>query len=597
MRSRLRNGNPIRGLLALTAIAVAGVPFLAERAHAQNAEPLAVMVTNLRPLEDANKRFGRNLAKELRDLIKATPGYEPLDEKVVRDAARQYDIEYDELDCIQSLQMASLVGAQVVFCGNSTENRDDRTFTLSGVQFAEPGGTSFAIADRTWDRDHAEEAAQAISVEFNVFLDMNRASMFCGQYFESGDWDASEENCLGVLEMSPDHVQARFIYANVLKEKSMFEESYAETKRVMELDPLHEQALQLAGFLAASLGRNDESLEYYKQFLVLNPGNAQVRMRIAYDAAQAGNPEGALLLAEEGLELEPDNVDLLLQHASFATAAAQNREAAMQPGEEMSMETAEFYRKAQQSYQRAYAERGIEMEVGHLRNMIAIDKELGQIDAAIDKATRFLETHDSETQLWSIYADLLNEAGRLDDALAALDETLARDPEYQNIHGRRGFWLISAGRPEDAIPFLQQAIESGERSAAQVSQQLFAEAVNNGINTTPSDLGYARRLLALGRTFEDQLSDEATAPLDFWEGYAIYQGSDAAYKSLDTSNRQASVALAERLLPDLRRAGRLFALPRVSVYTNTLSGVDLQVFRDATQQYIEIMERMIERGS
>ncbi len=581
----------------MAAVAVAGSPILATSAEAQAAEPLTVMVTNLRPLEDADKDFGRDLAKELRDLIKETPGYQPLEEKVVRDAARQYDIEYDELDCIQSLQMAPLVSARVVFCGQSTENRDDRTFTLSGIQFAEPGGTSFTIDDRTWPRDDAEEAAQAIAQEFNIFLELQRAAIFCGQYFESGDWEASEQNCLRALEMNPDDAPVRFVYANVLKEKGQTDAAYAETQRVMELDPLHEQALQLAGFLAATLGHNEESLEYYKQFLVLNPGNAQVRMRIAYDAAQAGNPEGALLLAEEGLEIEGDNVDLLLQHASFATAVAQNRVADAEPNAPMSMETAELYQKAQQSYQKAYAERGIDMESGHLRNMIAIFKELGQLDEAISMAEQVLETHDDEAQFWSLYADLLNEDGRVDEALAALDETVTRDPAYQNVRGRQGTWLVTAGRADESLPYLTQAIETGERSADDVSRIFFADAVNNGINASPTDLPYALRLLEMARTFEAELSEGAVAPIDFWEAYAIYQGADASYKALDTSNRQASVALANRLMPELRRASRLFALGRVAEYAATISGVQLQQFRDATQQYIEIMERTIQRGS
>ncbi len=581
----------------MAAIAVAGGPFLASSAEAQAGEPLTVMVTNLRPLEDADKDFGRDLAKELRDLIRATPGYEPLDEKVVRDAARQYDIEYDELDCVLSLQMAGLVGARVVFCGNSTENRDDRTFTLTGIQFAEPGGTSFTIDDRIWDRDMAEEAAQAIAQEFNIFLELQRAAIFCGDYFESGDWDASEQNCLRALEMNPDDALVRFVYANVLKEKGQTEAAYAETQRVMELDPLHEQALQLAGFLAATLGHDEESLEHYKQFLVLNPGNVPVRIRIAYDLASAGNPEGAVLLAEEGLAMEADNVDLLLQHGNFAMAAAQNRVADAEPNAPLSMETAQLYQKALGSYETAYAELGIEMESDYLRRMIVVNNELGQLQEAISMARQVLETHDEEAQFWSLYADLLNEDGQVDEALVALDETATRDPAFQNVRGRQGHWLVNAGRADEALPYLEQAIETGERSADDVSRIFFADAVNNGINADPPDLPYALRLIGIARTIEAELSEPALAPIDFWEGYALYQGADVAYKALDTSNRQAAVALAHRLLPDLRRAANLFGLPRVADYAATISGVQLQVFRDATQQYIEIQERTIQRGS
>ncbi|MDE2753732.1 MAG: hypothetical protein OXI83_14235, partial [Gemmatimonadota bacterium] len=155
MRSRLRIG-----ILSLGLLALAGGPLLTAHAGAQVAERARVMVTNLKPIDDANKNFGRDLAKELRDLINQSPRHQPVDEGDVRDATRQYDIEYDDLDCTQSLQLASLVNAAIVFCGTSTENRDDRTFTLGGVQFAAPGGTALTIEDKPWSRDDPEMAAQ-----------------------------------------------------------------------------------------------------------------------------------------------------------------------------------------------------------------------------------------------------------------------------------------------------------------------------------------------------------------------------------------------------------------------------------------------------
>ena len=585
MRSRLRNG-----ILGLGLLAVAGNPLLAPRASAQVAERARVMVTNLKPLEDANKRFGRDLAKELRALINRSPRHQPVDEKEVRDAAKQYDIEYDDLDCIQSLQLANQVNAAIVFCGTSTENRDDRTFTLSGIQFAAPGGTSLGIDDKTWGRDDAELAAQDISGAFDTFVQQSLSADFCGQYFESQDWEGAEKNCADALEMNPDHAQVRFIYANLLKETDRLDQAYTETVKVIELDPLHEGALQLGGFLAATLGMDDEAREHYTAFLVLNPGNAPVRMRIAFELAQAGDPEGAMLLAEEGLEIEAANVDLLLQHASFATRAAQDRVAAAGADAPLSAEAAELYRKAQQSYQGAYAERGIEMDSGHLRNMIAIFKELGQLDEAIEMSEQVLDTHDDEAQFWSLYADLLKEADRVNEAIVALDETAARDPDYSNVKARQGTWLIEVGREDESLAYLQAAVENGEQTADNVSRILFASGHSKGINAEPPNLVYALKMIGMAKTFANELSDGAAGELDFWHAYALYQQSVEQEKSQNLQTAQLT-------LPKFQQAARLFSLPRVASYAESRSITgSLQQLRDATQQYIEIQEAIIQRG-
>ncbi len=585
MRSRLRIGTLGLGLLA-----AAGGPLPAAPADAQVAERARVMVTNLKPLDDANKRFGRDLAKELRELINQFPRHQPVEEKEVRDAAKQYDIEYDELDCVQSLQLSNLVDAAIVFCGTVTENRDDRTFTLSGLQFADSDGTSLGIADKTWDRDAPELAAQEIAEAFDTFVQQSLSAVFCGQYFESQDWASAEENCMSALEMNPDHARVRFIYANLLKETDRLDQAYTETLRVIELDPLHEQALNLAGFLAATLDMVNEAREHYTSYLVLNPGNAQVRMRIAYELAQAGDPEGAMLMMEEGLAIEPDNVDLLLQHASFASGAAQKRIAAAGAEAPLSAEAAELYRKAQRSYQAAYEERGIEMDSRHLRNIIAIFKELGQIDEAVAMAEQVLETHDGEAQFWSLYADLLRDAGRLDQAILALDETAARDPRYQNIKVRQGSWLIEAGREDESLPRLQEAVENGEQTADFVARILLAPGHSKGITAEPKDLDYALRMIGMAKTFQDELSEAAAGEIDFWYGYALYEQASEQEKP-------QTLQTAQRTLPKFQQAARFFAQPSVAAYAEARSiSNSLQELRDNTQQYIEIQEAIIQRG-
>lgn len=566
-----------------------GSPLLAEHAGAQATERLRVLVTNLQPINDANKRFGRDLAEELRDLINQLPTHQPVDEDEVKDAADDYDIEYDELNCIQALQLAGQIRASLVFCGTVTENEDERTFSLAGIQFAAPGGVSFGIEDRTWDRDDSELAAQEIARSFDDYVTQSRHATFCGEGFESQNWESAMTNCTAALEMNPGDTRVRFVYANVLHQQGDLDEAYTETRRVMEEDPLHEAALQLAGYLAAQLGDDDAARGYYESYLQLNPGNAQVRMRVAYELAQAGDPEGAMLLIEAGLELEPDNVDLLLQHAGFATGAAQERVAAAEPGAALSIEAAGFYQKAQTSYRAAYEVRGADMEVPRLRQMIATFSELDQIPEAVEITERILETHAGEAQFWSDYANVLRKADRVDDAINALNEAVTRDPSMANVKVRQGSWLVELGREDEALSYLEEAVENGERTADEAARVFFARGVNNGINLKPApDFAYGLRLILLAKTFEGELSEDQAAEIDFWHGYALYQQASQ-------EEMPQTLQTAQRTLPKFQQAARLFALPRVAAYAQRRE-IGLQQFRDNTQQYIEIQEAIIQRG-
>jgi Tfp pilus assembly protein PilF len=51
-------------------------------------------------------------------------------------------------------------------------------------------------------------------------------------------------------------------------------------------------------------------------------------------------------------------------------------------------------------------------------------------------------------------------AGRYEDAIAACKEAIAVDPDFGNPYNDIGSYLIKLGRPEEAIPWLEAAIEA-----------------------------------------------------------------------------------------------------------------------------------------
>ncbi len=572
-------------------------------ADAQMEERHRVMVTALMPKQGADDDFGKDLAKELRKLINESHTHQPVEEKEIKNAAKQYDIDMEDIDCIVGVQLGTQIRANLVFCGSYTEDEQAKTVALAEMRFQAPGGASFPVPDATWGEKEYREAAQAIYVEFGTYIDQIRRATFCGQYFNSGDYASAEENCLAALALKDDDAQSRYVYAMISMQRGrdaeeagdagaaqeFFTTSYVEAKTLLEQDALHEQGLELAGFLAAKLDHPDEARDHYAQFLQLDPGNSTVRMRVAYDLALAGDEYGAMLLIEEGLARDAENVDMLLQHASFAARAAQkNREGAAED-EPLSDEARELYEKVLGSYAGAYEVQGEDMDVVHLRNMIAAYSELGQFAEAVSMAQRVLRTHGEEAQLWSLYADVLKKGGQLDDAIAALDTVEMRDADYPNVKARQGSWLLEADRPRDAVPFLQAAVQKGEQSADAMARLLFADAHRKGVRK--DDWAYAINMLEEAKgSFEAAVSEAVAGELDFWHAYSLYQ------RAKQVSGPE-TVQSAQRALPMFQSAARLFALPRVAGYARTQPSIALQQLRDATQQYVEIQEALIQRGT
>jgi tetratricopeptide (TPR) repeat protein len=367
----------------------------------------------------------------------------------------------------------------------------------------------------------------------------------------------------------------------VYRETDRPEEALGQFQQVLELDPLHEEAMQFAGYLSALLGRDEEARSYYQQYLQLNPTNANVRMRVAYELAQAGDAMGAMLFIEEGLEVDAENVDLLKQHGGFAfTAGAEIN----QGQEEMPAEAVELFQKALVSFNQVYSQEGSEMDVSLLRNMVAAHINLGEFDEGVSLSERILETHGGEASIWSIYADALQRAERLDDAIVALDQVRELDDEYPTVLARQGSWLLQAGRIDEAVETLRGAVDRGERSEDAVADMVFANGVNEGIQN--QDWPHAIRVLRLAKDFD--VSDLTGQKLDFWLGYAIFQSARAQQEPQTLETAKATLPRFQEVLRLMRACG--------DYAQRNNREANRQELLSATNTFIEIQDAIIRRG-
>lgn len=83
----------------------------------------------------------------------------------------------------------------------------------------------------------------------------------------------------------------------------------------------------------------------------------------------------------------------------------------------------------------------------------------GELELAADLYRRSIEIHptaEAHTFLGWIYRF----QGRIEDAIAQCKKAIGVDPDFGNPYNDIGAYLIELNRPDEAIPWLEQAIDS-----------------------------------------------------------------------------------------------------------------------------------------
>ncbi len=567
--------------LILLSTALAVVPAASLGAQ----ERFRVLIPNFQPLEGADKKFGENVAKDLRELVGGLATHQSIDKKEIETNLKRFKMKWEDLDCVRTRQLAAQMNAQVALCASYSGTKD--AYTVNAAFWDVSSSEVFEVDPTTAGEKADKDAAQHIFGQFDRYQQQVRAAAICADYAGSQQWDSALRNCDEALELNPNAVGTRYLKARILFDSDHYPEALTELKKVLELNAFHEDALQLAGYISAKEGQDDQALEYYSQYLELNPGSAAVRMKIAYELAQAGDPAGAMHLIQQGLDVDPENIDLIEQFGGFAFAAGQKvNDAAAADNEDggaVAPEAANYYRQAIEAYKKVFAAKGADTPVGELRSIIAAHIQLGELDDAIAVANQALETHPQEDAIWSMYADALQRTGKLDEAIEALDHASQIDPENTAYSLRKGKWLVEAGRVDEAVASLKNVATADPQQAESAARMIFADAYAKGVQK--NNYGYAIKLIGAAKQMPN-LGTAMKQQLNFWHGYSLYQ------EALN-EQKPATVATAKSTLPKFQQA--LSLLQQVGDYPKTVN-VNMEQFLTGVNTYIEIQEAIIKRG-
>jgi tetratricopeptide (TPR) repeat protein len=576
----------IRMGLAVLGSVLLAVPFAPLEVQAQAGGRMRVLVANLTPSGDADDEFGKDLSEELRDQIDIDTHVAMSDDDI-DDAAREFDMRLDDLNCLFSQQLAAQLEVPMIFCGTYEQSGDMATY--SGRFITSPGGEVFAVEPQTVSVDDIDAASAHVMEFFEATIDKVSQIAFCGMEYNSSNWEGALNYCGRAVELAPESGEARAALARTYLELERFEESLEQFEALLEADPFDINSLESAGYVASQVGDTDAARDYYARYLELNPDNVAIRMRVAYDLAQTGDDVGAMGLLEAGIEQDPENVDLHEQYGAMAIRAAGALQAmSPQPqggGEApLSAEAADMFHKAVESLTVVIDARGSEAPPAYLGNVMASHIALGEYEEALALGRRGIELFPDNAQIRSQLANGYNQAGDVDQAIAALEGALEVDPDIENAYARMGQWLLAQERVEEAGEAFAQAAERGEQPVDVLANQIFGYGYNTK-DQGQGDFNGAIAAYNVARSLD--ISPALRSQINFFHGYARYRQAEAVNQPNTLDSAAASLPLFQEALSQFNQAQE---------YGRANPGSNLSQFVEGTGTFIQIQEGIIARG-
>ena len=297
------------------------------------------------------------------------------------------------------------------------------------------------------------------------------AMMMAQFYLEQGRAESALAMAQQALAYEPDEIRAHVVLARCYEVLGRHAEAEASLRAVLRQYPgelnIYAQLLRQRRVAGDSLGE----IEIYREILEHHPGHFGTLTDLGEALRAAGDKEGARAVYEELVERYPDNLSSVVRLAGLEADAGESEAAA----DRIDAILGSNPERAE-----------LALALGQLR------RELGQADAAIEAFERVPADHprffDARLQLATIHeerqdfvaalrevetlhplfpsrplefhlAGLRSRTGDLDGAVELLESMLVETPGDAEVLYQLGVTYGLAKRHEDAMRFVEQAIE------------------------------------------------------------------------------------------------------------------------------------------
>jgi tetratricopeptide (TPR) repeat protein len=585
----MRNTHFVATITVALALSLATVPSVPNQAAAQQGD-IQVLVAPLSVGPGVNNKFGERVADQVREALETFSGLAPLDWGDVKDAVEDFGLDWKQLTPIEWRQLAGRLEAQLVMVGTAAQAGGALNVEVS---FIDPRSgdelpvPSFSVAS---DRQHKQAAAQ-ITGGLEQQVAYQRSVVFCQEYLGSQQLEDAMRNCEAALDVNPGSPRALYLRGRVHMEGEEWDAAIVDLEEVVQQDPSNTEALQSLAYSHAQVGNGDRSLELYREYLNFNPDDADVRLNVAFKLASAEAYDPAIAILQEGVERDENNAALWEYLGNVALARGTQRAEASE-GTSGSLSDPASVRLAVDAYDRVLTLSGDSINPSMLRNLIAANTELGDLDRALEFSERGLtivrqmpepgadaeEGTQSPTQLLaeihSIRADIYDRMEQPAQAVAEMDRTLENDPDYPRAYWKRGNFRLSAGDTNGAVADFRLAAGAGS-DPDQIAHNLFARGYQEHFQQ--GRYGQAIRLFSVALELAE--SPQEKQQIHFFSAYGYYQQASA----IDASNERAEACEpARRALNAFRRVGPHLGQAgsyQASSQAQIREAVEVQVYR------------------
>lgn len=575
----MRNCNPRFTVFGAALLAGAMLSASAAPAAAQAQSRFRVLVPNFVNAEGKSTRDGGRLADRVRDHINKMPTHAPVEEKAWKDALKKYDLKESDMDCVKWRQLASQADiAALILCGTL----DETTGTVTAGFHPSGGGDAFDVPQFAFQSP--EQASQQVVQSFETYVRQLSLVTFCNDAINSQNWQSALDMCNQAVELNPRSVSAHYARGSALMnmDPPRNEEAFEAFRTVLEIEPLKQEAMLAAGILASKLGRQDVSQQYFREYLDLNPGDDNVRLSIAHDLANAGDPAGALLLVEEPAKAA-DATGTLIEYAGHFAMNAGLDKLKAGPANGNADEANALFQKAITHFERVVQMTGDTADATVLRSLMLAYKNVGNDERALAMGQRATQGSE-DAQTWLVYSDILREADRTDEAIAAMDRASSLDPNLSGIAFRKAVMLFESGDLDGALAAAKAGIASNSVQPDQ-AENLAQQMALRGFNTTQAG-NPAGSLPFFAAAREIGKSERTVGMINFFHGYALIKQADPILRTAETA------APAQRAKPMIDRA--IVLLESAGAYTEQ-AALRAQLLEQA-RQFLDVANALIASG-
>ena len=295
------------------------------------------------------------------------------------------------------------------------------------------------------------------------------------------------------LQLAPDQPTVRLAYARGLVDSGRNAEAVTELQRTLALQPDNDEARRQLGRALAALGRLDEAVAEWRKAIASRPNNWQPYAEMGRALFLAARYDEARDSAERLIALQPDNavgyqqLGVIHQARNDSARAVEYYEKAIAiaPAAQAYSNLGVVYHeqrdyaRAAEAFRRAIALRPNEHRTH--RNLGDALVKLGQraeatasYRRAADLAEAQLAVNPTAVQDLSALGLYLQKAGEDAPARQRTDDALLRAPKDPQVWYRAAAVHALAGRRDEALAALEQALTLGLSKSRAASDDDFA---------------------------------------------------------------------------------------------------------------------------